>query len=214
MGRGPARGLSWLALAAGVIGLPAAPVGSDEIKGWGATKAADSGVDRDVKHGGSAAAWLAGRSKTGPKVKTLVQAILADEFRGKRVRFSAYTKSQDLTDWAGLWMRVDTARHSPSFDNMIERPIKRTTEWTKHHIVLLVPADAEVISFGILLVGDGRVWIDDASFEIVPDVIGTTKNFDPNVPEMPSDLRDQLRRHADELREKKAYRPTNLDFES
>jgi hypothetical protein len=193
--------------------LPQAWAG-DEVKGWGASKVAETRIDRGTRHGGAAAASFAAKANTNPKQKTLLQSFLADEYRGKRVRFSAYVRCQDLSDWAGLWMRVDTDKNSPSFDNMMERPIGGTTDWTKHDIVLEVPADAEVVTIGLLLVGDGKVWIDDASFDVVPSDTGTTKNFDPNAPDTPADLRRMLQRNVDELRKQKKLRPTNLDFES
>src|SRR5690606_3400396 len=37
---------------------------------------------------------------------TLMQNCLPDKFLGKRVRMTGYIKSESVTGWAGLWMRV------------------------------------------------------------------------------------------------------------
>src|SRR4029453_10374627 len=96
------------------------------------------------------------------------QQFAADDYRGKRVRMSAWVKAKDVDDWAALWMRVDGAKKSPlAFDNMGDRPIKGSADWKKYEIVLGVPEDAAQIAFGILMKGKGRVWGDDFKFEAV-----------------------------------------------
>ena len=93
------------------------------------------------------------------------------EYLGKRVRLSGYVKSDKVTNWAGLWFRVDGPNNGPNpsslaFDNMQERPIKGTTDWTRYEIVLDVPEAAQRLAFGILLAGGGQVWMDDLKFEV------------------------------------------------
>ena len=85
-----------------------------------------------------------------------MQSFKADGFRGKRLRLTGYVKSDSVADWAGLWMRVDSLeRTSPAFDNMGDRKIEGTTDWTKYTIVLDVPEDASAIAFGLLMSGKG-----------------------------------------------------------
>jgi hypothetical protein len=37
---------------------------------------------------------------------TLMQDFRADDYSGKRVRFSAMLKTENVADWAGIWMRI------------------------------------------------------------------------------------------------------------
>jgi hypothetical protein len=78
--------------------------------------------------------------------------------------------------WAGLWLRVDGSdpNRSLAFDNMQSRPIKGTSGWSQCQIVLDVAPDAKDIAFGILLDGQGGVWLDDINFEIVDLSVPTT----------------------------------------
>ena len=107
---------------------------------------------------------------------TMMQAIDASEYRGKRLRLSSYVKSKGVENWAGVWMRVDGPEQSRSlaFDNMNDRPIKGTKDWTRCDIVLDVANEATGIAFGILVNGPGTVWLDDVKFEVVTTAVPTT----------------------------------------
>jgi hypothetical protein len=132
-------------------------------------------VDRSVAHSGKASACL---KSIGPKPAgfgTLMQTFKAEMFRGKRVRMTGYVQSKGVTDWAGVWMRVDGQKGEPlAFDNMQDRPIKGTSDWTRCQVVLEVPETAQEIALGLLLTGPGRVWLDDLSFEVVGKEVPVT----------------------------------------
>ncbi len=90
-------------------------------------------------------------------------------FLGKRVKMWAYVKSKDVVNWAGLWLRIDgkDSPNSLAFDNMYNRGIKGTTNWTKYEIVLDVPSNATNFVYGALLDGTGQIWFDDITFEVI-----------------------------------------------
>lgn len=100
---------------------------------------------------------------------TLMQNSSPGKFLGKRVRMTGYLKSQDVTGWAGFWLRVDKAGASRplAFDNMQERAVKGTTDWKKYELVLDVPADATNLAYGALLDQTGQIWFDNIRFEVV-----------------------------------------------
>ena len=80
---------------------------------------------------------------------------------GKRVRFSGYIKTKDITrGWAGLWWRVDGASGVLAFDNMQGRGPTGTTDWKRYEIELPVAAEVTNINFGAILTGDGSAWFD------------------------------------------------------
>jgi hypothetical protein len=105
---------------------------------------------------------------------TMMQTVSAVNFAGKRVRFKAQVKSQDVADWAGLWMRYDRGREMLFLDNMQTRPIKGSQPWKNYEVVLDVPADATSISFGVLLAESGEVWMNQATFEVVGNDVAVT----------------------------------------
>ena len=104
-----------------------------------------------------------------------MQMFRAHHYRGTRVRLVAYIKTRDVAQWAGLWMRVDGLQDEIlSFDNMESRPIIGTVDWTPYAVVLDVPAESAYIAFGILLVGEGNVWIDDVTLDVVSEDVPLT----------------------------------------
>jgi hypothetical protein len=123
------------------------------------------GQGRDGKNAATIKAIVKRTSEFG----TLMQNFLPDSYIGKKIKLTAYAKSENIKGWAGFWMRVDQHNTDKSlpFDNMFNRPIKGTTEWTKYEIVLDVPEKASNIAYGCLLSGSGQIWFDDFSFEVV-----------------------------------------------
>lgn len=128
--------------------------------------------ETDAPQGRAASASLASQVETPSGFGTLMQIVQAGSHRGERLRMSAWVRTEDVADWAGLWMRVDgpdaaTTHQSLSFDNMQDRPIKGTSEWTHYAIVLDVPVAGVAIAFGILLHGKGELWLADVQFTSV-----------------------------------------------
>jgi hypothetical protein len=147
-----------------------------------------TGVDRGDIHGALPSAYLASLAK-GKGFGTLMQSISTTTYAGKRVRLRGWVKSQDIDDWAGLWMRVDKGRETVAFDNMQDRGIKGTEAWSTYDVVLDVPVDATSIHFGILLTGVGEVWMNDLSLEVVDTRTPTTgTNRGTTPPERPVNL--------------------------
>lgn len=148
----------------------------------------DSGIDPQSSYNSHPSAFLKSKESEIQGFGTLMQSFRADHYIGKRVRFSAFVKSDDLKDWAGLWMRIDRQEQKLAFDNMQNRPIKGTTGWQKYDVVLDVPQNATGIFFGILLGGTGEVWMSNAKFEVVGNDVPTTENGTGPVPDEPTNL--------------------------
>ena len=146
-----------------------------KVKGWFVNEVSlcdyEFSPDHHIKHGGASGIHIKSislRSAAG----VLRQTIKSDHYRGKRVRFSGYVRSEVSEGWAGLWMRVDGEQGQRlGLDNMQNRPIKRTTDWTKYEIVLEVPVNSIALTFGVVFAGKGEVWADDLRIEVAgPDV--------------------------------------------
>ena len=168
-----------LFLAVGDIGR----VSAEPPAGWGGGgKGYDLRVDKTEKHAGQASGSIKSIADERSPFATFTQAFQADDYRGKRLKMTAYVKSKEVDDWAGLWVRVDGKdKTGLAFDNMQDRPIKGTNDWNKHEVVLDVPDDAAEIYFGILLAGKGQVCVDDFKFEPVGKEAKTTgKAIEPS----------------------------------
>ncbi len=159
----------------------------------------ESGMDQ-TQYEGRRVVYLKATAAVTKGFGTLMQDFRADDYAGKRVRLSAMLKSENVANWAGLWMRVDKstgASSSPkmvAFDNMQDRPVKGTEDWKNYQVVLDVPVDATGISFGLLLNGSGNVLLSNVKIETVSlDVPVTSMSVATTQP--------------------RPAAPTNLDFE-
>jgi hypothetical protein len=144
-------------------------------------------LDAVNPHGGKKSALLRSVVPNPTSFGALVQVFSAAGYRGKRLRLSAFLRSRDVSQGAGLWMRIDGMNAQVlAFDNMQNRPIKGDTEWQRYSVVLDVPEAALAVYFGILLNGGGSVWLDDVPFETVPSSVPTTGL--PSIPPTPQNL--------------------------
>ena len=167
---------------------------AQEIDGWflagSKPRSYKTGLDKSVYKTGSSSAFLESTDKKIEGFGTLMQTCLADEYLGKKVKMTAYVKSKDVSDWAGMWFRIDSNEtgRSLSFDNMQDRPIKGNNDWTKCEIILNVPQESYTLNFGILLSGTGKVWFDNISFEVVGASEATTGSNTSHVKKTPTNL--------------------------
>ena len=68
-----------------------------------------------------------------------------------------------------MWMRVDGKNQLVyAFDNMMNRAVVGTTDWTLYDVVLDVSALAVDVAYGVLLSNEGTAWLDGVSLDIVP----------------------------------------------
>ena len=144
-------------------------------------------LDHVSPHGGKYCSVLRASVPKPTGFGTLMQTFSAATYRGKRLRLTAWVRGQDIAGWAGLWMRVDGADGKMlAFDNMGDRPIKGTTEWSGYSVTLDVGDSAQAVAFGILLYGAGSASVDDFSFEVVRSDVPTTAS--PQLPAAPRNL--------------------------
>jgi hypothetical protein len=148
-----------------------------------------TGIDAQMMENGLPSAYLRSTVQDTGGFGTLMQSVSAAEYAGKRVRLRAMVRSDNVTDWAGLWMRIDKEKAAVGFDNMQQRPIRGSQPWTTHSVVLDVPPDATGISFGTLLSGSGEVWLNDVKLEVVGEDVETTGTRAPTaLPKSPVNL--------------------------
>ncbi len=139
----------------------------------------EMGGDPTVSHGSENAGFIRSKVSEPGNSGVYMINISSNSYRGKRVRLSAYLKTENVSSWASLWMRVDYRENQKyqmlGFDNMFNRPIIGTTDWQKYEIVLDVPQNSTNIALGILLyVGTGKIWVDGLQLEIVSNDVPVT----------------------------------------
>ncbi len=83
-------------------------------------------------------------------------------FSGKKLTLKGYIKTENVSDFAGLWMRVDGNSGVLSFDNMQSQGLKGTNDWKEYTISIdFDEEEAKSVYVGALLVGKGKIWLDN-----------------------------------------------------
>ena len=93
-----------------------------------------------------------------------IDFVFSQHFIGKEIELRGYIKSEQVNSgYGGLWLRLDGKNQSTiGIDNMQDRGVKGTTEWKQYSIKLPYKTDAVMaIHAGGLLVGDGKLWLDN-----------------------------------------------------
>lgn len=130
-----------------------------------------AGVDQTLTITGKGSKYMYSINKENTSWGSLMQIFSADQYRGKRVRLQARVKTKDVSQWAGLWMRVDGPSGITAFYNSQDKPIKGSTDWQLRTVVLEVAPDSSAIALGMIDAGSGEVWMDDVKLEVVDKAV-------------------------------------------
>lgn len=161
--------------------LASALMAYDFPKGWTAGGSRPDeyqmGIDEGAGRNGKNAATIRSKKKETTGFGSLFQTIASDKYKGKRVRFTVFVKTKNVSNWAGPWMSVHgelsspltgkTERRALTHFNMFRRGISGDTDFTKYDVVLDVPDSSVDIAYGVELHGPGQVWFDGVNFETV-----------------------------------------------
>jgi hypothetical protein len=108
-------------------------------------------------------------SPTAPRpFGTMMQSASAEGYRGKTVRLRAWLRVEAAKPEDSAQMRLAVDRDG-FWDNRDNDPVVRSAEWTRCDIIRKIDEDARFILIAVMSNARGRVWVDDISFEVVPD---------------------------------------------
>jgi len=184
--------------------LPGAP------PGWSGT-AGTPGIGLTITdvRSGSNAAYLSNAFQINFGSFRIVQSVRADNYRGKRLRLSAWVRPRNIGSVAssGIFLRVDGPGITLGLDDMTRRPVYGLGDWRQVAVVLDVPERAVGISFGALFQASNTLLVDDMRLEVVSTTVESTNMLSAPVPS-----------GIDSLATAEAYArspssPVNLDFE-
>lgn len=122
------------------------------------------------KQGGACARLSSTDSHDLSPFGNLMQTWDARPYRGKRlkIRSAVRTELESNAHRAKLWLRIDCENDRIGFlDNMGRRQITHR-EWQYYDMVADVPDDALTINFGLMLIKQGRAWLDDVTITTEP----------------------------------------------
>lgn len=131
-------------------------------KGWEVTThSAEVNRDFSIKSAGSASLRI--DASTAQSSAMLRQEIPAEWVQSGVVRFSGRIKSESLDGTATLFVTVNNSKTRVFLDDMRDRPVQGSSEWTSADIRVPRILDAESVTLGVLVIGAGSAWFDDLS---------------------------------------------------
>lgn len=126
------------------------------------------------KERGSKVGFLrsSGAKKENDHYGTMLQSSTSSNIDSDMVRLTGFLRSNDVQNWSGMWVRLeDTQGKILAFKDMMDAPIRGTTDWNKYELLLKVPDNAVKITFGVLINGIGSVSMDDFKLEQIKNNI-------------------------------------------
>ena len=83
------------------------------------------------------------------------------EFSGKSLEMRGFLRTENVTGYAGLWMRQDNGPEMLLLENMQGQQLKGTHDRAEYKIMLPVHAETRSLVFGFIMGGTGKAWADD-----------------------------------------------------
>jgi C-terminal processing protease CtpA/Prc len=148
-----------------VFSFEASPAGSAPA-GWFGGPAGTFVVDDKEEHGGQRTVRLERKPDSTGAFSSVAKVIPVD-FAGSTLEWRGFLRTEDVSDFAGLWMREDKEGASVEFDNMQARKLKGSTGWTAYSITLPLHPGAQQVVVGALMSGTGKAWV--ANLELLVD---------------------------------------------
>src|SRR5262249_44018423 len=117
--------------------------------GWGANPAEHLFSDDHVFHGGQRSVRIERRPDSAQAFSGVILTIPAD-FGGSRIQLSGFVRTEDVTGFAAMWMRLDGNSGSVAFDTMQNLNVHGTTDWKEYTITVPVRPDGRSLYFGFI----------------------------------------------------------------
>jgi C-terminal processing protease CtpA/Prc len=117
-------------------------------------------VDSTVVHGGAHAIRLEGRGSSADALTSISRSIPI-VFSGAMLELRGFLRTEDISGFAGLWIREDDDVPAFAVEDMRARKLPGATGWAEYSVSVPIRLAAHKITFGVMLSGGGTMWADD-----------------------------------------------------
>lgn len=132
----------------------------DKPAGWFGNPPGTVFTDDKIVHGGQWSIRIERDAQSNGQFSVISRSI-PWEFSGKTIEMRGFVRTEDVTGYAGLWMRQDSGSEMLALENMERQQLKRTHDWAEYKITLPIHAETRSLIFGFLMSGTGKAWADD-----------------------------------------------------
>ena len=118
-----------------------APVSGNMPGGWGGGPPGTIFADNKIVHGGQGSVRIERDPNSPDNFSTVTKSIPID-FGGTSIELRDYLRTENVSDFVGLWIREDGDNPALAFNNMQATQLKGTTDWTSYSIQVPLVAEA------------------------------------------------------------------------
>ena len=137
----------------------------DKPGGWSANPPGTVFTDEKIVHSGKWAVRIERDAQSSGQFSVIGRPILW-EFSGKSIEIRGFLRTENVSGYAGLWMRQDAGSEMLSLENMESQQLKGTHDWAEYKITLPIQAQTRSLVFGFLMAGTGKAWVDDLQISV------------------------------------------------
>jgi hypothetical protein len=127
-------------------------------RGWNGSSGAVL-ADNEVFHSGRWSARIV-RTADTPSDRSSVSYSIPVDFASQKVALRGFVRTENVSEYATLWMGEDTAS-GDRIANQSSLHVCGTTPWTEYGATMPLDHDTKRLTFGFLMHGVGRAWVDD-----------------------------------------------------
>ena len=118
---------------------------------------------------------------------TLSQTLSAGPYRGKRIRYAGWLRTENVDGLATIFLgSSDANRRYLTFNNLehlaSDGVLRGTMGWSHRAIVLDIPEDAATVNISFTLVRGGKAWFSGLDLEIVGPEVPLTAQEEREAP--------------------------------
>jgi len=94
---------------------------------------------------------------------TTINLTLPMDFAARNVVWTGWVRTENVDGFAAIWLREDGDTTGPAlaFATTQTLNVSGTQNWTQYSISVPELTDGKTVTFGFLLTGTGRAWVDD-----------------------------------------------------
>ena len=142
-----------------ILGFENEPVGT-KPGGWSANPPSTVFNDDKIVHSGHWSVRIERNTQSNGQFSVIGRSI-PWEFSGKIIELRGFLRTENVTDFAGLWLRQDSGSEMLALENMQGQQLNGTHDWAEYRITLPVNPETRALVFGFLMAGTGKAWADD-----------------------------------------------------
>lgn len=153
------------------------PLEGGKPQGWGGGPDGTLFLDEKIVHGGKSSARIERNASSPNNFSTFTKSLPID-FTASTLELRGYLRTENVSEFAGLWIREDGESGMLALENMQVKKLKGTTDWKEYSITLPINPEATKVYFGFLMGGTGKTWGDDLQLLVDGKPIWKARHFD------------------------------------